>query len=108
MSEVKLVKVRFKEGKKQIWLDWCEELKKRSAEVLETLKNEGVILEACFLSEDEQCVYYFMEADDFKKATAAVKKNTFPIDKEHRKKREMSLELVAELECLFFFENKQK
>lgn len=106
MSHLRLIKTRFKEGKKTVWLDWCKELKKRSDEVLETLRNEGVTVEACFLSEDEQCVYYFMQADDFEKAKKAVEKSIFPIDIEHQEKRETCLEKVADLQCLFFFENK--
>ncbi len=41
MSSVRLVNMKFKPGKKQIWLDWCEQLKSRSNEVIETLRNEG-------------------------------------------------------------------
>lgn len=43
MTQVKLVKMKLKEGNDQIWLDWCEELKQRKNEVIETLKNEGVL-----------------------------------------------------------------
>ena len=106
MTQVKLVKLKLKEGNEQIWLDWCEELKQRKNEVIETLKNEGVLSESCFLSEDEKCIYYFMEAENFEKAKSSVEKSNFKIDAEHKKKRALSLEKVAQLKELFHFENR--
>lgn len=106
MTEVKLVRFKFKAGKKQVWLDWSEELKKRKEEVIATLKNEGVVSESCFITEDEESVYYFMEADDMEKAKEAVKNNPHPIDFDHKEARESSLEKVEVLECLFHFENR--
>lgn len=106
MTQVKLVKLKLKEGSKQLWLDWCEELKNRKDEVIETLKHEGVLSESCFLSEDERCVYYFMEAESFAKANAAVKKSNFTIDAEHQEKRMLSFEKVSQLQELYHFENR--
>ena len=106
MTNVKLVKFKFKPNTKQIWIDWSEELKQRKDEVVETLKNEGVVSEACFISEDGEYVYYFMEAEDFEKARNAVIENPHPIDADHKKARESSLELVSKLECLFHFDNR--
>lgn len=103
MSEVKLYKFVFKPTKKQVWLDWCEELKTRQAEVIETLKNEGVLSESCFLSADGLSIYYFMEAKDFAKAKEAVKKSMFKIDAEHKTARQSSIDFVEELACLFHF-----
>ncbi len=103
MTEVKLIKFIFKPGQKQVWLDWCEALKKRQDEVIETLKNEGVVSESCFISEDGLAIYYFMEAEDFAKAKEAVMKSTFKIDSEHKAIREMSIEFVEKLTCLFHF-----
>lgn len=104
MTEVKLVKLRLKEGNEHIWFEWCEELKQRRGEVMETLRNEGVLSESCFLSEDEKCVYYFMEAESFEKAKATVEKSTFRIDTEHGEKRALSLEKSEQLSELFHFE----
>jgi L-rhamnose mutarotase len=108
MTQVKLVKLKFKENGKKIWLDWSEELKRRKDEVIETLKNEGVVSESCFISEDGGSVYYFMEAEDFYKAKNAFSTSTHPIDADHKKAREMSLEKIGNLECLFHFENREK
>jgi L-rhamnose mutarotase len=106
MTAVKLVKFKFKSESKQVWLDWSEELKKRKEEVVTTLKNEGVVSESCFMSEDGEFVYYFMEAEDFEKARNAVINNPHPIDTDHKKAREDSLEFIAHLDCLFHFDNR--
>ena len=108
MTQVKLVKFKIKEGKKQLWLDWCEELKRRKNEVIETLKNETVISEACFLSENGEEVYYFVETEDMEKAQAAFKESTFKIDPEHREKIVTSLNKIGQLEELFHFENRNQ
>ena len=107
MTEAKLVKFKFKPGAKRIWLDWSEELKRRKEEVIATLVNEGVVSESCFISEDGEYVYYFMESEDFEKVRKAVTENPHPIDADHKKNRESSLELVARLECLFHFDNRE-
>ena len=105
MSQVRLVKLRFKPGKKQIWLDWCEQLKKRTAEVMETLRKEGTLSESCFVSQDGESLFYFMEAEDLERAKQAVQNSTLKIDEEHREARLASLEFVEELSPLFHFRN---
>ncbi len=107
MTKAKLAKFRFKSDGKQIWLDWSKELRRRKDEVIATLKNEGVVSESCFISEDGEYVYYFMEAEDFEKAKKAVIENPHPIDSDHKRARENSLELVAKLDCLFHFDNRE-
>jgi hypothetical protein len=107
MTQVKLVKFKIKEGKKELWFDWCEELKRRKDEVLETLKNETVVSEACFLSENGTHVYYFIETKDIEKSQSAVKNSTFKIDAEHKEKRIASLDKIGQLEELFHFENRK-
>lgn len=105
-TQVKLVKVTLKEGSKHLWFEWCEELKKRREEVIETLKNEWVLSESCFLSEDEKCIYYFMEATSFEKAKEAVMKSIFPIDADHQKIKKLCFEEKISLKELFHFENR--
>ena len=58
MTQVKLVKLKLKEGNEKVWLDWCDELKQRKDEVMQTLRHEGVVSESCFLSQDDKCIYY--------------------------------------------------
>jgi L-rhamnose mutarotase len=106
MAEVYLVKHRLRPvtGKKE-WLDWSEELKRREKEVLATLRQEGVHLEACFLSEEEDTVYYFMEVEDLRKAFAVFEKSELSIDREHEKVRASAFEDEVYLKKLFVFHN---
>ncbi|MDO8604038.1 MAG: DUF6176 family protein [bacterium] len=106
MTNAKLIKFKFKSGQKQVWLDWSEELKRRQDEVLATLKDEGVVSEACFISEDGQYVYCFMEAEDFEKVNKTVSRSSHPIDRGHKEARESSLDFVSKLECIFHFDNR--
>ena len=105
MSQVRLIRLKFKSGKKQVWLGWCEQLNKRPKEVIETLQNEGVLSEACFVSQDGESLFYFMEAEDLERAKQAVQSSTLKIDQEHREARLASLEFVEELSPLFHFRN---
>ena len=106
MTEVVLAKFSIKSGKKQVWLDWCEELKRRKEEVIATLKNEGVVSESCFITDDGHSVYYFMEAKDIARAKEAALKNPHPIDKEHKERKKISLDKPEVLTNLFHFENR--
>jgi len=103
MTKVKLLKFRFKPGSKQIWLDWSKELERRKEEVIASMKKEGMISEACFISDDGEFVYYFVETNDFGKTQKSIEENPNPIDIEHKKSRESSLEFVGKQECLFHF-----
>lgn len=80
----------------------------RKDEVLVTLENEGVVSESCFLSDDGEHVYYFMEAENETQAHARAQQSVHPIDIEHRNIREECLEPVAKLETLFHFENRRQ
>lgn len=106
MTNVKLVQFKFQPGKKQIWLDWSKELKRRKEEAIATLKDEGVVSESCFISEDGETIYYFMEAEDFEAVQKAASTSSHPIDADHKKAKESSLLRIAKLDCLFHFENR--
>lgn len=106
MAQVRLAKFRFAPHGKQRWLDWCDEVKRRSGEVMETLRNEGVVTEACFLSVSEDAVYYFIEVEDFNRAQRAVEQSPYAIDREHIQVKAATLEAVEQLTCLFHFENR--
>ncbi len=106
MSEIVLAKFRIKPGKKKTWLNWCAQLKKRKNEVLKTLKTEGVTIEACFLSQNQKHIYYFMQAKSINRAKHVAQKSNYKIDSEHKKKRKLSLKKVELLKELFHFESK--
>ncbi len=103
MTQVELVRFRVKQGQKKAWLEWCEELKRRENEVLVTLRNEGVISEACFFSDDGETVYYFVEAENLEKAHTTGRRSALPIDKQHRLISESSLEGAERVKALFNF-----
>ena len=103
MTEVELVRLRVKEGQKNAWLEWCEELKRRETEVLETLRKEGVISEACFFSDDGESVYYFIEAESLETTHATGRRSTVPIDKQHRLIRKSRLAGAERMKTLFNF-----
>jgi hypothetical protein len=106
MSEARLLKYRFKPDGKEKWLSWSEETKRRSAEIFETLRNEGVIVEACFVSPEEDAIYYFVAAEDLAKGEAAYRRSPYAVDREHAEVKSAALEQVARLQCLFFFDNR--
>jgi hypothetical protein len=106
MSEARLLKFRFQPDGREKWLDWSEALKRRSDEVFQTLQNEGVVVEACFLSREEDAIYYLVVAEDLERAERAAQRSTFVIDREHAQVKSAALERVERLECLFFFDNR--
>jgi hypothetical protein len=103
MTQVELVRLRIKQGQREAWLEWCDELKRRKNEVLETLRNEGVISEACFFSDDGESVFYFIEAENLETAHATGRRSVLPIDKQHRLISESSLEKGERMKTLFNF-----
>lgn len=105
MTQVKLIKLTIKPGKKEVWLRWAEELQQRRDEVLATLQNERVVAESCFLSDDGEHVYYYMESEDLDNARNTSAQSILPIDKEHRAVCADTLASVAKLQCLFHFGN---
>lgn len=106
MSEARLIKYRFKPHGAQQWLRWSEEMKRRSEEIFETLRNEGVIAEACFLAPEEDAIYYFVAAENLGRAEEAARRSHYVIDREHVQAKSSALERGAPLRCLFFFDNR--
>lgn len=105
MSEARLLKYQFKSKSKEKWLGWSAEMKRRSGEIFETLRNEGVIVEACFLAPEGDAIYYFVAAEDLARGEAAFSRSPFAIDHEHAQVKSEALAHVARLECLFYFDN---
>ncbi|OGZ63870.1 MAG: hypothetical protein A3A98_01110 [Candidatus Staskawiczbacteria bacterium RIFCSPLOWO2_01_FULL_40_39] len=48
---------KIKPGKKQTWINWCNEIIQHQNEVIETMKEENLIHERCVIFED----YVFYE-----------------------------------------------
>lgn len=61
---------------------WFQTLKERLNETMETLKNEGVLVESAFLDKQGDDVYliYYLKAHDIDKAYEIFEKSTSSID----------------------------
>ena len=102
MTEIRLTKLKFKEGGKESWGKWCKEILNREEEALATLKKEGVIIESCFT--DGEHMYILMIAESLSKASESVKMDPHPIDLDHRKNMQLAIEIPdknPDLELLF-------
>lgn len=53
---------KIRQGKKEQWLEWCNELNERRKEALETLVEENLIREQCVVFDDY--VFYYHESYD--------------------------------------------
>lgn len=67
--------------------EWAATLNNRQAEVLETLRNEGIYLECAFLDhrEDGDWLVYIIKAEDMAKGWEIFQNSTLPIDEYHKK-----------------------
>jgi len=85
MDDVTLVRTRIEPGKTERLREWFAELREREAEVLETLRHEGVYTETAFVdsTEDGDFLYYYMETADLDEAVAAGDEEAFEIDEQH-------------------------
>jgi Family of unknown function (DUF6176) len=86
---------------------WFRTLKEREAETLETLENEGAVVESVFLEKHENDFYliYYMKAKDMSIAREVAKQSTLPIDVYHRECCGKFFEERRELELLVDFNN---
>jgi len=104
--ETRCVKIRLKPNSIEKVREWAETLKRRETEAIETLRDEGVILETVFLDQtgEGDFLIYLMKAESFEKAKEAVKHSVHAIDEYHQNfKRECwtdgkRLELLVDLD----------
>ncbi len=84
--ETKCVRIKIKDGMLPRVTEWASALNARSAEVLETLRNEGVYFEAAFLEETSEGHYliYVMKAKSFEEARRIADQSELSIDHYHR------------------------
>ncbi|BDS11330.1 DUF6176 family protein [Aureispira anguillae] len=80
------VKIRLKKGSLKKVQRWAKELNHRIEEAMETLRDEGVFLEAAFLDrgENDDYLIYFMKVKNLEKAGEIAQKSTHAIDKFHQ------------------------
>lgn len=65
---------------------WFETLKKRTNEILESLENEGVLVESAFLDKQGNDLYliYYLKAKDINRAYEVFNKSTLSIDRYYK------------------------
>ena len=85
MTDVRLLRCPVEPGEAERLRAWYAELQDREDEVVETLRQEGVLTETAFLRESEETtyLYVYMESVDFEAADAAGDEEAFEIDAEH-------------------------
>ena len=85
--ESQCVKVRLRRGSIERVREWADELNRRSDEVLETLRDEGVAIEAAFLDRTSEgdFLIYFMKAQSLSAAREVSRRSQHPIDEYHQR-----------------------
>ena len=107
MTETRCFKVRLKPGTRDRVLEWAKELQRRKEEALETLRDEGVLVESVFLerSPDGDSLVYYMKAEDMERSSRVAHVSSRPIDLYHRKFKEETWASSSNLELLLDLEN---
>ncbi len=84
--ETRCVKIKLKPNSIERVREWAKVINERKAEVLETLRDESVILEAVFLdqSSDGDFLIYVMKAENFERALETFEKSSHAIDEYHQ------------------------
>jgi prolyl oligopeptidase PreP (S9A serine peptidase family) len=86
MFETRCVKIKLKPGSIDRVREWAQIINTRSDEALETLRDEGVVVESAFLDRTEQgdFLIYYVKAKSFERMEEVVQKSSHPIDAYHR------------------------
>ena len=100
------VRVTLKAGSLERVRAWQSELNSRGAEVLETLKDENVVVESVFLDRVAGVDYlvYYMRAQNMERARQTAQRSTHAIDKYHSDFMKAVVESGEKLECLIDFD----
>lgn len=80
--QAQCVKVPIINGKTQRFVDWMAEVKGRQAEMLASMRTEGVRAEAMFLERTPSgdALVFYMQAEDLAKAQQVFAASTLAID----------------------------
>jgi Family of unknown function (DUF6176) len=100
------IKKKVKEGSLEAVRKWFQTLRDKSDEVLQSLENEGVLIESAFLDKqgyDYYVIYYYMKAKSLAHAREVSQKSTLAIDKYHKECSKKHCEDRIELEPLIDF-----
>jgi hypothetical protein len=98
-------KIRLRGGSRDKAQAWAGEMKTRAPEVLESLREEGVELEACFLDQqsDGDYLIYVMHTSDIAVAADKARLSTRAIDLLHASFKNECWEIRTALPALIDF-----
>lgn len=104
--ETRCVKIKLKPDSLERVRAWAAELNRRRDEVLATLRDESVVLEAAFLDRTKEgdFLLYVMTAESFEQAREAVRHSTHAIDAYHQQFKRDTWDSTAQLERLLDIE----
>jgi hypothetical protein len=93
--QTRCVRVKLKPDRLNAVHEWQAEMNRRKEEALQTMREEGMIVETTFLerTSDGYFLIVLLIAEDFEKAKAIGRTSTHPIDVYHRNfRQDVSLE----------------
>jgi hypothetical protein len=98
--ESQCLKVRLRPGSVERVRDWAAELNRRRDEVLATLRDEGVLVEAAFLDRttDGDFLIVYMKARSLEAAREVGRRSSHPIDEIHQRFKHDTTESIEVLE----------
>lgn len=101
------VRIKIREGAMLKVREWKDHLIENKAEVIQSLKQEGVFVESVFLEKagDEYHLIYYMKMRDPLKSGEAFSKSLLEIDHYHKEFKKIAWETREELELLIDFVN---
>jgi hypothetical protein len=104
LMETVVIRTKLREGKSlQDVRLWCESLKARLPEVIESMENEGVLVESAILDRrsDGDYVIYYLKAISVRRAYEVFDKSTLAVDSYYKETWRALFQGREELEVLF-------
>jgi hypothetical protein len=99
---VRCIRVKLKRNSQKQVKNWFSELNSRKDEVLESLKNEGIIVESAFLDKINNSDYliYYIKAESIKNALKIFQESSLPIDQFYKDQWKQFCEEILVLDPL--------
>ncbi len=101
--QVQCLKIKLKQEKAQLFLDWVKSLNGRLDQVRKALEDETMVVESIFLDEvnGEKYIFFYTRAKDLLKASQVVQASTNTVDVEALTLIAQTWEQAQVLEVLF-------
>ena len=84
--ETQCVRIPLRKGETERFLNWIQSVQSRKAEMLESMRAEGISFECMFLERNEagDSIVFYMQAESLAEAQRAFAESMLPIDVETR------------------------